>query len=179
MSQPPRALGDTWGAQLLLPIECSSCLGLIAALPTERQHQSCGSPRAGKQKFLARRRGESFSPCCPQPGGTGRSRLGRHRRPGQRSPQSAALWGAGDGWEELTQPDEPSLLHSPTTKQSLQEVYNPPLTLLGVMQEGSISQHYPPNSASLCCRPALPGSEPDQLGLVDSTSASRCAGRGA
>lgn len=73
---------------------------------------------------------------------------------------SAAPWSAGDGWEELTQPDKPSLLHSPTTKQSLQEVYDPALTLLGVMQEGSISKHHPPNCASLCCRPALPGSQP-------------------
>lgn len=77
---------------------------------------------------------------------------------------SAALWGAGDGWEELTQPDEPSLFHSPTTKQSLQEFFNPALTLLGVMQEGSISKRYPPNCASLCCSPSLPGCGPDQLG---------------
>lgn len=62
---------------------------------------------------------------------------------------SASLWRAGDGWEELTQLDEPSLLHSPMIKLSLQEVYNPTLTLFGVMQEESLSKHYPPNPASL------------------------------
>jgi len=49
----------------------------------------------------------------------------------------------------VTQLHEPSLLHSPTTKLSLQEIYNPPLTLFGVMKEESVSKHYPPNSASL------------------------------
>lgn len=100
------------------------------------------------------KRGHSFSPSLSSAQGDSRTQV----RPGQWSlVTSAALWGAGGGWEEPTQPDEPSLLLSPTTKQSLQEVYNPPLTLWGVMQEGSISKQYPPNSA-------LSGSEPDQLG---------------
>lgn len=156
---PPGALGDRRGAHLLLPTECLPLLGTDCS-----PSHGLAAPELGQ---LGLWKGETASvPCCPQPGGTGGPGLGRHRGPGQRPPVvSAASWGAGDGWEELTQPDEPSPLRSPTTKQSLQEVYNPALTLPGVMQEGSVSdERYPPSSASLCCRPALPGSEPEQRG---------------
>lgn len=99
------------------------------------------------------KRGASFSPLLSP---AQRDSRAQDREAQRALVMSAALWGAGDGWEELTQPDEPSLFHSPTTKQSLQEFFNPALTLLGVMQEGSISKRYPPNCASVCFSPSLP-----------------------
>lgn len=153
----PAPWGHVW-SPAPAATEGLSCLGTDCS----PSHQNHGSPS------LLQCPGTPTAAPGPEEGTQLLSLLSPAQRGTEVSCHVSSPVGCWGWWEELTQPDEPSLLPSPPQSHPCRRFYNPALTLLGVMQAGSVSEHYPPNSPLSA---ALPGPEPDQWGLVQSTSA--------